>query len=78
MVNEARVTFSIDRVYIPVNTALAGFNRGTLGIDFPYIFLAQSAPNKIPTCHGSDGFYGLAGGPYPSHSSGPSTRLRIA
>jgi len=31
MVNEARVTLSIDDVYIPVNTALAGFNRGVFG-----------------------------------------------
>ena len=27
LINEARVTFSLDDVYIPVNTALAGFNR---------------------------------------------------
>ncbi len=37
LVNEARASLSIDDVYIPVNTALAGFNRQTLGIDFPYI-----------------------------------------
>jgi hypothetical protein len=70
VINEARATISIDDVYIPVNTALAGFNRQTLGIDFPYIFPGgKAAPNKIPTVNVPT-FYGLAGGPYPSHSSG--------
>ncbi len=71
LVNELRGSVSIDRVYIPVNTALAGFNRGSLGIDFPYIIPgAKSAPDKIPTVS-LPNFYGLAGGPYPSHSQGP-------
>jgi Carboxypeptidase regulatory-like domain/TonB-dependent Receptor Plug Domain len=70
VINEARATISIDDVYIPVNTALAGFNRQTLGIDFPYIIPGgKAAPNKIPTVNVPT-FYGLAGGPYPSHSSG--------
>jgi hypothetical protein len=73
MINEARTTLSLDNVYIPVNTALAGFNRTTLGINFPYILPAaqKAQPAKIPTVSGVDSFYGLAGGPYPSHSSGP-------
>ena len=73
MINEARATLSLDNVYIPVNTALAGFNRGTLGINFPYIFPAsqKAQPAKIPTVSGVDSFYGLQGGPYPSHSDGP-------
>lgn len=71
LINEARATYSLDNVYIPVNTALAGFNRGTLGIDFPYIIPGQkAAPEKIPTVTVPN-FYGLAGGPYPSKSSGP-------
>ncbi len=71
LINELRGTVSIDRVYIPVNTALAGFNRGTLGINFPYIVPgAKAAPDKIPTVTVPN-FYGLAGGPYPSHSQGP-------
>ena len=71
LINELRGTVSIDRVYIPVNTALAGFNRSTLGINFPYIVPgAKSAPDKIPTVSVPN-FYGLAGGPYPSHSQGP-------
>ena len=71
LVNELRGSVSIDRVYIPVNTALAGFNRQTLGINYPYLFPAgKLIPNKIPTVT-IPNFYGLAGGPYPSHSSGP-------
>ena len=71
LINELRGTVSIDQVYIPVNTALPGFNRGTLGINFPYIIPGtKSAPNKIPTVT-IPNFYGLAGGPYPSHSQGP-------
>ncbi len=71
LINELRGTVSIDRVYIPVNTALAGFNRSTLGINFPYIVPgAKAAPGKIPTVTVPN-FYGLAGGPYPSHSQGP-------
>jgi len=73
MINEARATLSLDNVYIPVNTALAGFNRSSLGITFPYIFPAsqKAQPGKIPTVSGVNSFYGLSGGPYPSHSSGP-------
>jgi hypothetical protein len=72
MINEARVTYSLDQVYIPVNTALPGFNRQTFGIDFPYIIPGQkAAENKIPSVSGLGSFYGLAGGPYPSHSGGP-------
>jgi Carboxypeptidase regulatory-like domain/TonB-dependent Receptor Plug Domain len=70
IINEVRTTISIDDVYIPVNLALPGFNRQTLGIDFPYIFPGgKAAPNKIPTVNVPE-FYSLAGGPYPSHSSG--------
>ena len=59
LINELRGTVSIDRVYIPVNTALAGFNRGTLEINFPYIIPgAKSAEEKIPTVTVPN-FYGL-------------------
>ena len=73
MINEARATLSLDNVYIPVNTALAGFDRSSLGITFPYIFPAdqKAEPGKIPTASVQDSFYSLAGGPYPSHSDGP-------
>jgi Carboxypeptidase regulatory-like domain/TonB dependent receptor len=70
LVNEARITLSIDDVYIPVNTALNGFNRSVFGINFPYIIPnGKDIPGKIPTVNVPN-FYGLAGGPYPSHSSG--------
>jgi hypothetical protein len=70
IVNEARLTLSIDDVYIPVNTALAGFNRQLFGIDYQYLIpQGKDLPNKIPTVNVPN-FYGLAGGPYPSHSSG--------
>jgi len=70
MVNEARITLSIDDVYIPVNTALNGFNRGVFGINYPYLIPnGKDIPNKIPTVT-IPNFSSLAGGPYPSHSSG--------
>jgi hypothetical protein len=70
LINEARATLSLDDVYIPVNTALSGFNRSQFGITYPYLFGAKDIPGKIPTVNVPN-FYGLAGGPYPSHSSGP-------
>jgi hypothetical protein len=70
VINEARITFSLDDVYIPVNTSLPGFNRSQFGIDYPYIFGGKDIPGKIPTIN-MPNFLTLAGGPYPSHSSGP-------
>ncbi|HXK02481.1 MAG TPA: carboxypeptidase regulatory-like domain-containing protein [Verrucomicrobiae bacterium] len=70
LINEARVTFSLDDVYIPVNTALSGFNRSTYGINYPFLFGGKDIPGKIPTVNVPN-FYSLAGGPYPSHSTGP-------
>jgi hypothetical protein len=72
LMNEARLTLSIDDVYIPVDTAAPGFNRQSLPIPitFPYILPnGKDLPNKIPTVSVPN-FYGLAGGPYPSHSAG--------
>ena len=70
VINEARITFSLDDVYIPVNTALPGFNRSQFGINYPYLMPGKDLPGKIPTVNVPT-FYSLAGGPYPSHSSGP-------
>ncbi len=71
MINEARATVSLDDVYIPVNESAPGFNRSTLGIDYPYILpIGKDIGGKIPTVNVPT-FYGLAGGPYPSHSTGP-------
>lgn len=38
---------------------------------YPYLFGDKDEPGKIPTVNLNDNFYNLAGGPYPSHSSGP-------
>lgn len=71
-VNEAEATFSLDDVYIPVNLNALGFHRNELNppITFPYIFGGKDITQKIPTVNVPT-FYGLSGGPYPSHSSGP-------
>ena len=62
---------SLDDVYIPVDEAAAGFHRSTFGIDYPYIFAqGKDIQGKIPTVT-IPNFYGLSGGPYPSHSTGP-------
>jgi hypothetical protein len=73
LINEARATVSLDDVYIPVNTSLIGFNRQNFNppITYPYLFGAKDVQGKIPTVNLNDAFYSLAGGPYPSHSSGP-------
>ena len=69
MINEARFSVSIDDVYTD-STDTIGYNRGELGIDFPYILPgAKSAENKIPSAS-LPTFLTLQGGPYPSHSSG--------
>lgn len=72
LINEVRATVSVDDVHIPVDTSLIGFNRQDFNppITYPYIFGGKDIPNKIPTVNVPN-FYGLAGGPYPSHSSGP-------
>jgi hypothetical protein len=73
VVNELRATYSLDDVYIPVETSAIGFNRQDLPdpITYPYLFSGKDLPNKIPSINLNDNFYSLAGGPYPSHSSGP-------
>ena len=71
MVNEALATVSLDDVYIPVDLSSGLYDRTKYGIDYPYIFpTGKEVPNRIPTL-AIPNFYGLNGGPYPSHSSGP-------
>ncbi len=71
LINEARVTVSLDDVYIPVIASAPGFNRTQFGINYPYLITAgKDIPNKIPTVVVPN-FSSLAGGPYPSHSTGP-------
>lgn len=70
MINEAHFSVSIDDVYNDLAATSPGLNRGSFGIDFPYIIPgAKSAENKIPTTS-LPTFQGIAGGPYPSKSSG--------
>jgi Carboxypeptidase regulatory-like domain/TonB-dependent Receptor Plug Domain len=70
MINEARVSVSIDDVYIEASPGGAGYNRGQYGINFPYILPgAKASEQKIPTAS-LPTFSSIAGGPYPSHSSG--------
>ncbi len=69
-VNEMLATVSVDDVYIPVDTANF-LDRTKVGINYPYIFpQGKLIPTRIPTVN-MNGFSGLSGGPYPSHSSGP-------
>ncbi|HKD07593.1 MAG TPA: carboxypeptidase regulatory-like domain-containing protein [Bryobacteraceae bacterium] len=71
LINEARFTVSLDDVYIPVITSAPGFNRSTLGFDYPYILPnGKDLPGKIPTAN-IPNLTSLSGGPYPSHSTGP-------
>jgi hypothetical protein len=70
MINEARTSVSVDDVYIAAAPGGAGYDRTTFGINFPYIIPGQKASeNKIPTAS-LPTFLSIAGGPYPSHSSG--------
>ncbi|MFC5862735.1 Plug and carboxypeptidase regulatory-like domain-containing protein [Acidicapsa dinghuensis] len=71
MINEARASVSIDDVYISAAPGGAGYDRSSFGINFPYILPGLKAQeNKIPTANLNDNFSNIAGGPYPSHSSG--------
>src|SRR5215469_738952 len=71
LINEARVTVSLDDVYIPVISSAPGFNRQQFGINYPFMFpVGKDSPGKIPTVSVPN-FSSLAGGPYPSHSTGP-------
>ncbi|HZL57111.1 MAG TPA: carboxypeptidase regulatory-like domain-containing protein [Bryobacteraceae bacterium] len=71
LINEARVTVSLDDVYIPVITSAPGFNRQTFGFNYPFLIPnGKDLPNKIPTAN-INNFTSLSGGPYPSHSTGP-------
>jgi hypothetical protein len=71
LLNEARVTVSVDDVYIPVITSAPGFNRSLFGIDYPYIFpIGKDLPGKVPSVNVPN-MYSFSAGPYPSHSTGP-------
>jgi len=70
MINEAHFSVSIDDVFNSLLASSPGLNRTQYGINFPYIVPGQkSAEEKIPTVTVPN-FTSLAGGPYPSRSSG--------
>jgi len=70
MINELRASVSVDDVYIGAAPDGAGYNRSQFGINFAYILPGQKASeNKIPTAS-VPVFSSIAGGPYPSQSSG--------
>jgi hypothetical protein len=70
MINEAHFSVSIDDVYNSLLASSPGLDRTQYGIDFPYIVPGpKSAEEKIPTVS-LPVFTSLAGGPYPSRSSG--------
>ncbi|MBV8820745.1 MAG: TonB-dependent receptor, partial [Acidobacteriaceae bacterium] len=70
LVNEARLTFSLDDAYNFVPSNAIGYQRSNFGINYPYLFGDKDLPGKIPTVNVPN-FYSLAGGPYPSLSTGP-------
>jgi hypothetical protein len=70
-INEARITASNDANWLFADLGGAGWNAQTLGINYPYLIPnGKDIPRKIPTVSLTGNFYGLAGGPYPSHSQG--------
>jgi hypothetical protein len=71
LVNEVRLTASLDGVYMPVNLSSGNYDRTKYGINYPYLFPAgKMVQNRIPDIV-IPSFSGLVGGPYPSQSSGP-------
>ena len=68
---ETLLTASRDQVFIRMTDSTA-FDRGTYGINYPYVFgsASKDRPNKLPAI-GLPGFAGYTGSPYPSNSTGP-------
>src|ERR1700733_12477631 len=70
MINEAHASVSIDDVYIQAAPGGAGYDRASFGDGFSFLLPgAKASENKIPTAS-LPTFSSIAGGPYPSHSSG--------
>jgi Carboxypeptidase regulatory-like domain/TonB-dependent Receptor Plug Domain len=71
LLNEFRATQSLDVVHIPVVSSEPAFNRQEFGINYQFLLpVGKDEPNKIPTVTVPN-FSNPAGGPYPSHSTGP-------
>jgi hypothetical protein len=77
LILEAIATASRDQVYIGMQDTTA-FNRTTYGINYPYMFGADSKdrPNKLPAVD-LPTFSGYTGSPYPSQSTGPIYTLGV-
>jgi hypothetical protein len=71
MVNDVTVAAAADHVNIGIYTASGLYNRTNYGINYPYLYGADSKvlPDKIPTIEIAN-FGTLDGGPYPSRSGG--------
>jgi hypothetical protein len=71
MILETLLTASRDQVFIRMTDSPA-FDRGTYGINYPYLFgsATKDRPNKLPAIS-LPGFAGYSGSPYPSNSTGP-------
>jgi hypothetical protein len=69
LINEARLSLSLDDVYIATDSTGLGWHRDQLGINYPYVY-PKDTPDRIPNLN-MPNFYGLQGGSYPAHSSGP-------
>ncbi len=71
LVNDAYVSGAADHVNINIDTSLGRYDRTQYGINYPYLYSAdtKTLPNKVPTIQLSN-FGTLDGGPYPSRSGG--------
>ena len=71
MVNEARATVSLETpTYRSIWRSRVG-RADTLGINYPYLMPeGRTCPTRSRRSL-TGNFYGLTGGPYPSHSTGP-------
>src|SRR6516165_9989404 len=67
LVNEARLSLSLDDVYIVTDTSGIGWHRDQLGINYPYLY-PKDVPARIPNLNMHNS-YGLQGGSYPAHSA---------
>ena len=70
-VNELTISAAADHVNIGIDTSLGRYDRTKYGINYPYLYSAdtKTIPNKIPTIQLAN-FGTLDGGPYPSRSGG--------
>jgi len=70
LINEFSYTYSLDEVFINLETSAGVHQRSRYGINYPYIFQEKQIFDKIPTVSIS-AFQEIDGGPYPASSEGP-------